>query len=415
MQDSIRVSAGLALAWGLSSVTWAEAPLIKVKAKPVPAAARVAVDSAGVRITRQPGKPFTVVAKKPLKVARKIVVRGQNEFEEFEEAEPTVVAPIDVIPPAAPTELIEGQLDERQMEALRRLKDRSVKERWEKIHQEWLENKKKREAQSTPATPDGPAATESGDPAEAGNPFDSGAQAPMATEEDRSVPEDGSDLPGEQTNPDTALTPAVPASDGATRPGVPADKLFLQSQQKQQPEKLPTEEDLTQMLNDDNGMRLPPPVRDPNAMPKITEIIPNPKERPSSSARPIPEQDEKNYVKLDREHVPYVARAFPEFTYTFQAANVWAHPLYFEDPHLERYGHTRHPIVQPFYSTGLFAMQVVGLPYQMAINPLSEKVYPLGWYLPGDNVPYRIRQIPLSAKGAAVEAGLILGTKFATP
>jgi len=410
MQDSLCVSAGLTLAWGLSSVVWADAPLVKVKAKPVPAVARAAVDTAGVRITRQPGKPFTVIAKKPLKATRKIVVRGQNEFEE---EPPTVVAPIDVIPPAAPTELIEGQLDERQMEALKRLKDRSVKDRWEQIHQEWLRNRKKREAQSTPATPDAPA-TEPADPANGANPFETDAQAPMATEGDAGVPENGADLPGEQGSPDRSLTPAVPASDGTTRPGVPADRLFLQSQQRPT-EKLPTEDDLSKMLNDDSGLRLPPPVRDPNAMPRITEIIPNPKERPANAQRAIPEEDAKNYVKLDRQHMPYVPRSFPEFTYTFQAANVYANPLYFEDPHLERYGHTLHPIVQPFASTALFALQVGGLPYQMAINHPCEKMYPLGWYLPGDNVPYRLRQIPLSWKGAAVEAGVILGTQFATP
>ena len=169
------------------------------------------------------------------------------------------------------------------------------------------------------------------------------------------------------------MTPAVPASDGTTRPGVPADRLFLQSQQKPT-EQQPTEEDLTRTLNDDSGMRLPPPVRDPNAMPKITEIIPNPKRRPANAQRAIPEEDPKSYVKLDKEHLPYLPRSFPEFTYNFEAANVYANPMYFEDPHLERYGHTLHPIVQPFASSALFALQVGGLPYQMAINPPCEKM-----------------------------------------
>lgn len=424
MQDSIWVSAGLTFALGLSSVGWAETPTLKTKPKPQPAAVtgRAAVDPAGIKIIRQPGQPFTILARKPAKTARNTarnVVRGQNEFEI---PEPTVVAPIGVIPPPAPTQLVEGQLDEGQSEALKRLKDRSVKERWEQIHQEWLRNKKSREAQATPAKQADPASEQPADPA-GSNPFETTPQVPPASDAEGAAPATAPEEnlvpvePGEATNPDATLTPAVPSGDGVTRPAVPADKLFLQSQQKPA-EKLPTDEELTRMLNDDSGLRLPPPVRDPNAMPKISEIIPNPRPRADavgSPTRPIPEQDAKRYVKLDREHAPYVPRAFPELTYSFEAANVWTNPLYFEDPHLERYGHTMHPVIQPIASTFLFALQVGGLPYQMAINHPKEKMYPLGWYLPGDNVPYRMRQIPLSLKGAAVETSVILGTQFATP
>ncbi len=411
MQDSICVTAGLTLAWGLSSVAWAGPPAPKTKPKPQTTAVtgRAAVDQPGITISRQPGKPFTILAKKPVHTARN-VVRGQNEFEV---EEPTVVAPIGVVPPPAPTEQVDGQMDERQTETLKRLKDRSAKDRWEQIHQEWLRNKRNKEVQAAPTKQADPAA-EPSDPAGAANPFEANPQAPADAGGDAGVPADAGDAPGEPLSPDATLTPAVPAGEGVTRPGVRPDRVFLQSQQKPN-EKLPTEEELTRMLNEDSGQRLPPPVRDPGAMPRITEILPNPKQRPANQNRPLPEDDDKKYVKLDRENSPYVARSFPEFTYNFQAANVWANPLYFEDPHLERYGHTMHPIAQPFASTFLFALQLGGLPYQMAINPPNEKMYPLGWYLPGDNVPYRMRQVPLSLKGAAVETGVILGTQFATP
>ncbi len=415
MQASLCVSAGLTLTWGLSSVGWAGPPIPQAKPQPPTAAvtARAAVDAPRVTISRQAGKPFTVVARKPLRTAQK-VVRGQNDFEI---EQPSVVAPIGVVPPPAPTELVEGYLDESQSEALKRLKDRSVKERWEKIHQEWLENRKKRDAQPTPVKPADPAA-ESTDPANSENPFEGTTpQVPVATERNSGDPAktpDSIPTPREfdEAGRSGTLTPAVPTGEGVTRPEVPPDKVFLQSQQKP-PQKLPTDEELTKMLNDDNGQRLPPPVRDPGAMPKITDIIPNPKERSTTQGRSVPEQDAKQYVALG--DTPYTPRAFPEFTYNYESANVWANPLYFEDPHLERYGHTMHPLTQPIASTFLFALQLGGLPYQMAINPPNEKMYPLGWYLPGDNVPYRMRQIPLSLKGAAVETGVILGTQFATP
>ena len=410
MLDSICVSAGLTLAWGFSNTVWAASPIPKPKLQPVIVTGHAAVDPARITISRQPGKPYTVVAKKPIRTARN-VVRGQNDFEV---ESPTVVVPIGVVPPPAPPELVEGQLDEGQSEALKRLKDRSVKERWEQIHQEWLRNRKNREVPAASVKPAGPA-VESTDPASSTNPFETTQQIPLATPGEGAEQPTNIPLPaetGELISPDATLTPAVPTGEGVTRPSVRPDRVFLQSQQKPT-QKLPTDEELTKMLNDDVGLRLPPPVRDPAAMPRISEIIPNPKERPKTQGRPIPEQDEKQYVALG--DTSYTARAFPEFTYSFQPANVWANPLYFEDPHLERYGHTLPPVVQPFASTFLFALQLGGLPYQMAINHPNEKMYPLGWYLPGDNVPYRMRQIPLSLKAAAVETSVILGINGATP
>lgn len=357
------------------------------------------------------------VAQKPRQTSLKTmryVVRAQNDFEE---QPPFVTVTGGVVPPAAPNEMAEGDPD-----ALKRLKDRSAKERWEQIHLEWLRNRKLRDAQKQAETAgeqpkSAPPAAEQALPGDdAANPFESGIAVPPAV--DPGEPAEGGEfvpMPAEADTGNT-LTPAVPAGDGVTRPGVAADKVFLQSQQKQPPKRdtLPTDEELSKLLNADNGQRLPPPVRDPAALPDITTIIPNPADRTTNTGRPVPEQDEKRYVKFDK-NTPYVPRSNPEFTYNYQAANVWANPLYFEDPHLERYGHTLHPIVQPFASTGLFAFQIAGLPYQMAINPPTEKVYPLGWYSPGDYVPYRLRQIPLSLKATAVEAGVILGLQFATP
>jgi hypothetical protein len=71
--------------------------------------------------------------------------------------------------------------------------------------------------------------------------------------------------------------------------------------------------------------------------------------------------------------------------------------------------------LQPFASVGKFSAQLVFLPYQMAYAPPCSRVSPLGWYAPGDYVPYRLYQPPLSGKGAVVEAATILGVGYATP
>ncbi len=102
-------------------------------------------------------------------------------------------------------------------------------------------------------------------------------------------------------------------------------------------------------------------------------------------------------------------------TFTWMASNLYHNPLYFEDPALERYGHTYHPLVQPFASAGRFTTQLVGLPYQMAIDPIQRRRYTLGWYRPGDCAPKKHYQIPLNKKAAAVEAGVVTGAFFLFP
>lgn len=102
------------------------------------------------------------------------------------------------------------------------------------------------------------------------------------------------------------------------------------------------------------------------------------------------------------------ARNFPTAGYWWEASNICYNPLYFEDEHLERYGHTRG-CLQPLWSVGRFGVQLFGLPYQMTIDPVCKARYPLGYYRPGDCVPYKYHQIPLNAEAAVVEAGVIAG------
>ncbi len=112
---------------------------------------------------------------------------------------------------------------------------------------------------------------------------------------------------------------------------------------------------------------------------------------------------------------PYVKPERAPIAFHWAASNLHHTPLYFEDPALERYGHTYHPLVQPFVSAGRMTTQLVGLPYQMAIDPPNRRVYTLGWIRPGDCAPKKIYQIPLNKKAALVEAAAIAGGFYIIP
>lgn len=101
--------------------------------------------------------------------------------------------------------------------------------------------------------------------------------------------------------------------------------------------------------------------------------------------------------------------------FTWEATDFQHSPLYFEDPALERYGHTYPEWLQPFASTARFSVQLVGLPYQMAIDPPDKCMYTLGWYRPGECAPQLFYQVPWDADAAAVEAGVITGLFFVIP
>lgn len=110
---------------------------------------------------------------------------------------------------------------------------------------------------------------------------------------------------------------------------------------------------------------------------------------------------------------PFVPRDFAHIHYCWEPTNLYHNPIYFEDVGLERYGHTRnYLLIQPAFSIAKFGVQLFGLPYQMSLYPVWDKQYSLGYYRPGEFVPYKYYQIPLNAKAAVVEAGVISGAYF---
>ncbi len=108
-------------------------------------------------------------------------------------------------------------------------------------------------------------------------------------------------------------------------------------------------------------------------------------------------------------------RTWVASTFTYQASNLCHKPLYFEEVHLERYGHTAGPIKQPLLSGAHFFGYIAVLPYKMAISPPMECEYALGYYRPGSCAPWHIPPIPFSLRGALAEAGVWIGGIYLIP
>jgi hypothetical protein len=102
-------------------------------------------------------------------------------------------------------------------------------------------------------------------------------------------------------------------------------------------------------------------------------------------------------------------------TYHWKASGLCHKPLYFEDVHLERYGHSWGPYLQPVLSGAHFFATVPILPYKMGMYPPYECMYTLGYYRPGSCAPYMLDPIPLSVRGALAETGAVLGASYIIP
>jgi hypothetical protein len=136
-----------------------------------------------------------------------------------------------------------------------------------------------------------------------------------------------------------------------------------------------------------------------------------------TEARPI------RAIPVPEEFVPLPKREWDPNRKYWAAAATCHLPLYFQDAALERYGYSaeqhfgplgrylsiplddprqskqRNQIAQPFFSIGLFAAQVVLLPYNMIMDPPWEAEYDLGYYRPGDRVPTDVYYLPLTGIG----------------
>ena len=108
-------------------------------------------------------------------------------------------------------------------------------------------------------------------------------------------------------------------------------------------------------------------------------------------------------------------RGFVPSAMQWKASGLCHKPLYFEEVQLERYGHEIGPLLQPVVSTVHFFGNIAVLPYKMGIHPPHECQYALGYYRPGDCAPYMLPPIPISLRGAAVQAGAVVGASALIP
>lgn len=136
-----------------------------------------------------------------------------------------------------------------------------------------------------------------------------------------------------------------------------------------------------------------------------------------AEARPI------NAIPVPEDWVPLGAREWSPQRKYWAAAATCHMPLYFQDPMLERYGHSvekflgpagryfaypvdspsqttqRNQILQPFASAGLFAFQILTWPYALVMDPPWEAQYDLGYWRPGDKIPTDLYYLPLYGTG----------------
>jgi len=205
--------------------------------------------------------------------------------------------------------------------------------------------------------------------------------------------------------------PAKPRSPRPTRaplarPAVDPVRSKTAVRNTRLPDVTPSESKVTPVSARQN----PPAVQDPKRLRRITTIRPfqdySPLGRPPVTRKP---------EELNLDGAELTKRAFESQVYHWKPTDLYHFPLYFEDPPLERYGHTHHELVQPFVSAQRFGMQLIGLPYQMTIDPILKKTYTLGWYRPGEPAPMLLYQVPWNTEAAAAQAGVMTGLFFLVP
>jgi hypothetical protein len=102
-------------------------------------------------------------------------------------------------------------------------------------------------------------------------------------------------------------------------------------------------------------------------------------------------------------------------TFTWKASALCHKPPYFNDDHLERYGHSFGPYLQPVISGAHFFLTVPVLPYKMGLYPPNECIYTLGYYRPGSCAPYMLDPLPISVRAGLYEAAVWTGMPLLIP
>jgi hypothetical protein len=318
----------------------------------------------------------------------------------------------------------------RRDASLERLRDRSPAERWRSLQKAWQPFADEQVAPSVPAPGDSPAESISAEDAgndadETNGEFSQNNGSISESESETSAPfpippappadqERRFHAPFPQTADRSADTPSplwvIDAGDDPTATDLkrhPGDAIMT-SLQANDPPMSPSETLERQMA-------------EAAVLKPITEILPYHDYIPGGTT------DARDLLCLDGDdstNCPIVAelpemgfeeRMFAETYVAWEPTNLFSNPLYFEDAPLERYGHTHGHLLQPFVSVGKFGVQLVGLPYQMALHPVHERRYALGWYRPGEWAPKKYYLPPWNTKAAVTAGAVYTGLIFLIP
>ena len=118
---------------------------------------------------------------------------------------------------------------------------------------------------------------------------------------------------------------------------------------------------------------------------------------------------------LNTDDVPVTRVIESPLLLQWKASDVWYHPLYFEDPALERYGHTYDKHIQYVLSPVKFIGDAVMLPYKSTLRPHGSREYPLGWYRPGECTPHFKYRPAWNGEAAVNQALAVTGLFFLIP
>jgi hypothetical protein len=230
---------------------------------------------------------------------------------------------------------------------------------------------------------------------------------------------------GVETAPDvSSLPPALPrrmlasSADSFIIPDRPTPPSTLKPELQREVERIARMQEDEMRRQAQNPPQPVSPPRDTMASDLRTQTQMDISRAPSpAEARPI------KAIPVPEDWVALAPRNWAPQRKYWAAAATCHLPLYFQDPVLERYGHSveqfvgpigrfltypvddptqstqRNQMLQPWFSAGLMGLQIIAWPYNLIMDPPWEAQYDLGYYRPGDNIPTDTYWLPLHGYG----------------
>ena len=229
---------------------------------------------------------------------------------------------------------------------------------------------------------------------------------------------------GSETTEDvSSLPPAIPrrmlsSSADSFIPDRPTPPSTLKPELQREVERIARRQEEEMRRQAQNPSQPVNPPRDTMASDLRTQTQMDISRAPSpAEARPI------KAIPVPEDWVALAPRNWAPQRKYWAAAATCHLPLYFQDPVLERYGHSveqfvgpigrfltypvddptqstqRNQMLQPWFSAGLMGLQIIAWPYNLIMDPPWEAQYDLGYYRPGDNIPTDTYWLPLHGYG----------------